>query len=152
MIKKKMTFKDFNGVERTMEFCFHITEAELMQMELETVGGYRGLLQRIIDANDQQSMIRIFKEFIDMAYGVLDAEGIHFRKSPEALAEFKATQAYSDLYMELISDDEKAINFLMAAAPSIPILPENKAEIEKELGVKIPDAMVQEAPTAVVDA
>lgn len=129
MLKKKLTYKDWNGVERTEEFCFHLTEAELMQLELETEGGFKGLLQRIIDASDSAKMIKIFKELIDRSYGVLSDDGKYFRKTPEALRDFQSTQAYSDLYISLLNDEEAA-KFIKAVAPVIPVSEEQKALTE----------------------
>jgi hypothetical protein len=129
MLKKKITYKDFNGVERTEEFCFHLTEAELMQMELETDGGFKGLLQRIIDAKDSIKMVKIFKEIIDRSYGVLSEDGKYFTKNEAELEKFKATQAYSDLYMSLLNDEEAA-KFIKAVAPVIPMAEEDKAMLE----------------------
>lgn len=129
MLKKKLTYKDWNGVERTEEFCFHLTEAELMQLELETEGGFKGLLQRIIDASDSAKMIKIFKELIDRSYGVLSDDGKYFRKTPEALRDFQSTQAYSDLYISLLNDEEAA-KFIKAVAPVIPVSEEQKALME----------------------
>jgi hypothetical protein len=130
MLKKEMTYKDFNGVERKETFCFHLTEAELMQMELETDGGFRGLLQRMIDAREDVKIIKFFKEFIDLSYGVLSDDGKYFSKSPEALARFKSTQAYSDLYMSLLADEE-AVKFIKAVAPVIPMSDEDKAAMDE---------------------
>lgn len=119
MLRKKMTYTNFNGVEVTETFCFHLTQAEIMQMELETVGGYQGFLQKILDAKDVVSMIKVLNEFIDMSYGVLSEDGKYFTKSEEDLKRFKATQAYSDLYMSLL-DPDAASAFINAVAPSIP--------------------------------
>lgn len=128
MLKKEMTYKDFNGVERKETFCFHLTEAELMQMELETEGGFRGFLQRMIDARDDVKIVKYFKEFIDLSYGVLSDDGKYFSKSPEALAKFKSTQAYSDLYMSLL-DADAAAKFIKAVAPVIPITEEEQKNL-----------------------
>lgn len=125
MLKKEIVYKDFNGVERKETFCFHLTEAELMQTELETEGGFQGLLQRIIDAKDSTKMIKIFKEMIDRSYGVLSEDGKYFSKSEKELEKFKSTQAYSDLYMSLLNDEE-AVKFIKAVAPIIPINDEEK--------------------------
>lgn len=129
MLKKEIMYKDFNGVERKETFCFHLTEAELMQMELETEGGFQGLLQRIIDAKDSVKMIKIFKEIIDRSYGVLSEDGKYFSKSEKELEKFKSTQAYSDLYMSLLNDEEAA-KFIKAVAPVIPMTEEDKATVE----------------------
>lgn len=58
------TYKDFNGVERTETKLFNLTETEVMEMELGTAGGVAEMLQRIVDAKDQPTIIKFFKEFI----------------------------------------------------------------------------------------
>ena len=54
------TYKDFNGVERTETKLFNLTETEVMEMELGTAGGVAEMLQRIVDAKDQPTIIKFF--------------------------------------------------------------------------------------------
>lgn len=77
------TYKDFNGVERTETKLFNLTETEVMEMELGTAGGVAEMLQRIVDAKDQPTIIKFFKEFILKAYGEKSADGTYFEKSEE---------------------------------------------------------------------
>ena len=49
MLKKTITYTDYDGLERTEEFRFNLTKAELMDMELTTVGTFSKLMQKIID-------------------------------------------------------------------------------------------------------
>ena len=39
MLKKTMTTVDFGGTERTEDYYFNLTRAEIMEMELTTEGG-----------------------------------------------------------------------------------------------------------------
>ena len=70
MIKKTMTYTDFNGTERTEDFYFNLTKAEVMEMEMSTKGGLAEMIQRIIAAQDQPAIIKIFKDLIIRSYGV----------------------------------------------------------------------------------
>lgn len=88
------TYKDFNGVERTETKLFNLTETEVMEMELGTAGGVAEMLQRIVDAKDQPTIIKFFKEFILKAYGEKSADGTYFEKSeeiPESLPALSST-------------------------------------------------------------
>lgn len=123
MLVKEMTYKDFEGVERKETFCFNLTEAEILKMEWATSGGLANKLQKIMDKKDGVEVMKTFDEIIDAAYGVKSDDGRLFTKTPEALAEFKATQAYSDLYKKLCTDAEAAIDFVNA------IIPEAKDDI-----------------------
>ena len=113
------TYKDFNGVERTETKLFNLTETEVMEMELGTAGGVAEMLQRIVDAKDQPSIIKFFKEFILKAYGVKSADGEYFEKSEEISRKFACTQFYNLLFMELATDDGKAAEFVNHVIPKV---------------------------------
>ena len=112
MIKKTITFIDYNGIERTENFYFNLTEAELTEMELSTVGGYQQYVQNVIDAKDGPSLIRLFKDLIMRTYGVKSPDGREFRKSEEISRSFAQTEAYSKLFMELATDSKAAADFV----------------------------------------
>lgn len=118
MHKITKTYIDFDGNERKEDFYFNLTKAELTDMDLEISGGMTGMLQRIIDANDVSALAREFKAFIHKSYGIKTPDGRSFIKTKEALDSFVSTQAYSDIYMKLVEDDEYAINFIKAVIPS----------------------------------
>jgi hypothetical protein len=119
MLKKTITYTDYNGAERTENFYFNLTETEIMEMELGTVGGYAEMVQRIVDAKDGPEIMRIFKELILKSYGEKSADGRRFVKSKEISEAFTQTQAYSVLFMELISDQtgEVAAAFVNGIIP-----------------------------------
>ena len=52
MLKKTVTYEDFNGVERTEDFYFNLTEAELVDMDMDENNGLAEKLQKIIDSKD----------------------------------------------------------------------------------------------------
>lgn len=118
MIKKTMTYTDFNGVERTEDFYFNLTKAEVMEMEMSTKGGLAEMIQRIIAAQDQPAIIKIFKDLIIRSYGVKSPDGKRFIKNDEVVDEFVQTTAFSDLFMELATDAEKAAEFINGVVPA----------------------------------
>lgn len=118
MHKVPMTYTDFNGIQRTETFYFNLTEAELLDMQLTTYGGYAETVQAIIDAKDQPALIAIFKELLMKAYGRKSPDGRRFDKTPEIVADFVSTKAYSDLYMKLVMDDEYAAEFIGKLIPA----------------------------------
>ena len=117
MIQKTVTYIDFDGNERTEDFFFHLTEQELSEWELSVDGGLSGVLQRIIKSQDNKKIIEIFKDLLLRSYGEKTPDGRGFKKSKEILDNFTCTQAFSDLYMELATDDKAAAEFVNGIMP-----------------------------------
>ena len=117
MIKKTMTYIDFNGAERTEDFYFNLTKAEVLKMEMGVKGGLAEQIQRIVATQDQPAIIQIFEDLIQKAYGVKTPDGRGFIKRASDLEEFISTQAYSDLYMMLATDDKEAAKFINGIVP-----------------------------------
>lgn len=119
MLKKTITYTDYNGNERTEDFYFNLTKAEIMEMELGTTGGLSEMIQRIVSAQDAPAIIKIFKELVLKAYGQKSADGKRFIKSDELSTEFAQTEAYSQLFMELATDADAAAKFVNGIVPQM---------------------------------
>lgn len=117
MITKPITYTDYNGVERTENFMFNLSKAEIMEMELTTTGGLAEMIQRIVAAQDTPSIVKIFKDLILKSYGVKSPDGKHFIKSEELSTEFSQSEAYSVLFMELATDADAAAAFVNGIVP-----------------------------------
>lgn len=118
MLKKTITFTDYNNVERTQDFFFNLNKAELMEMEMSTTGGLAEMIQRIVAAQDAPAILKIFKDLILKAYGEKDPDGIHFNKSEALSRAFSQTEAYSQLFMELATDADAAAAFVNGIIPN----------------------------------
>lgn len=118
MLKKTVTYTDYNGVERTEAFYFHYNEAEILDMEMSTEGGFAERIQKIIDAKDQVSLMQVIKKFVIDAYGVKSEDGKRFIKNDVVRTEFLESPAYSQIWMELVMDDEIAADFINNVIPS----------------------------------
>ena len=119
MLKKTLTYTDFDGNERTEDFYFNLTEAEITNMQLTTEGGMQAYLKKIIESKDQKKLIETFEEIVRKAYGEKSPDGRRFNKSPEITEAFTQTQAYSDIYMELVMDDIAAAEFVNGVLPDV---------------------------------
>lgn len=128
MLKKTVTYNDYNGLERTEDFLFNLSKAELMEMELGVTGGMSEMIKRITNANDIPSLIKIFKDLVLKSYGIKSDDGKRFIKSKEISEAFAQTEAYSNIFMELSTDSDKAAKFVNGLIPneSLDKLPENK--------------------------
>lgn len=118
MLKKTVTFTDFDGNERTEDFYFHFTEQELTEWELSIDGGLSGVLTRIMKSKDDRKTMELFKELVLRSYGVKTPDGRGFIKNQEVLDNFRFTQAFSDIYMELATNDKAASEFVNGILPT----------------------------------
>ena len=119
MLKKEMTYTDYNGTERTETFYFNLTKAEVAEMELSVDGGLTEKLQRIVAAQDGKVIIETFKDLILRSYGVKSDDGKRFIKNQEVRDAFAQTEAFSDLFMELATDAEAAKVFVNGIIPQV---------------------------------
>lgn len=117
MVKKTVTYTDYNGVERTEDFYFNFNKAELLEMEVSAVGGMSERIQRIIDSKDNHILIKEFKDIVLKAYGVKSEDGRRLIKTPEMTEAFTQTEAYSQIFMELATDSDAAVAFMKGIIP-----------------------------------
>ena len=118
MLKKTITYIDYNGTERKEDFYFNLSRAEIMEMEMGTTGGMVEMINRIVAAQDAPAIIDVFKKMILRAYGEKSADGKRFIKSKEISEAFSQTEAYSQLFMELATDADAASKFVNGIVPA----------------------------------
>lgn len=117
MLKKTYTYTDYNGVTRTETFYFHFTEAEILDMEMSAEGGFAERVQKIIDAKDQSALMKVIKNFVIDAYGVKSDDGRRFIKNEEVKTAFVESPAFSDIFMDMVTNDELAAEFVNGVIP-----------------------------------
>ena len=119
MIKKNVTYTDFNGTERTDDLYFNISKIELMELENGYEGGsYGEYLQKIIDDGNAIAIYNEFVHLIDLAYGIKSEDGKHFRKSDEILDGFKDSAVYEKFLTDLLSDENELLTFTKGILPA----------------------------------
>lgn len=117
MLKKVVTYTDFDGNERTEELHFHLSKSELMEMQFNEAGGLEQKLRSIIQQLNGKEMIKTFKELILNSYGEKSPDGKRFIKNDEIRSAFEQTTAYDELFMELVLDSEKMAAFIKGIMP-----------------------------------
>ena len=117
MLAKPITYTDYNGEERTETFYFNLSKAELTELNLTTEGGLQEAIKKIVDAKNVPEVTKWFKRIILMSYGEKSLDGRRFIKSSELSEEFSQTEAYSELFMELVTNEEKAADFINGITP-----------------------------------
>lgn len=125
MLKKTITYTDYDGNSRTEDFWFNLSKAEIIRLEFSESGGMEKLLNKMIAEQDSKKLMNMFETLILTAYGEKSGDGKRFIKSEELSTAFKQTEAYSELIVELLSDEKAASEFVNKVMPQIPV--ENQA-------------------------
>ena len=118
MLKKTITYVDYNGTERTEDFYFNLSKAELIDLQIGQTGGLESTIDKIVKTKDQSKIIKLFKELILKAYGEKSDDGRRFIKSEELSTAFSQTEAFSELFMTFAQDDKAAAEFVNGILPS----------------------------------
>lgn len=130
MLKKTIKYTDFNGNEISEDFYFNLTEAELIEMESKH-GSMQAKLERIINTQDISAIMEIFKEIIVASYGVKSDDGKRFIKDPETTKYLTQSNAYSELYMSLLSNTDEAVAFITGIMPAKIAKQIDKAQLDE---------------------
>lgn len=117
MYRTDVTYENFDGEQVTETCYFNLTKAEMLQLQLQYPEGYQVYLQRLVDDNNRKAMIDEFKHILSMSYGERSADGRKFVKSEEISNAFMASEAYSELFIKLISEEGYAEKFMSAVMP-----------------------------------
>lgn len=117
MLKKTITYTDYNGVVRTEDFLFNLTKTELMKWDLKTPGGLAARLERISQKVDVPSLTAFIEDLIDKSYGIKSEDGVRFIKDENLSKMFTQTEAYDQLFVDLLSDEKKTAEFINGIIP-----------------------------------
>lgn len=123
MIKKTISYVDYDGNKRTEDHYFNLSQAEVAEMELGTPGGVTKMIERLVQEQNGKEIVDTFKDLICRSYGRKSLDGKCFDKDPKWLKEFMQTEAYSQLFIELLSDPDNAAAFFNAVLPKVEAVP-----------------------------
>lgn len=121
MLKYPITYKNFDGEKVTEDYYFNLTKAELMKMELSMPGGFAKTIQKAIETNNMPVVLDAFDKLVLGAYGIKDENGRFLKTDPKTGIKyadlFKDTEAYSELFMTIATDEKEAAKFINAVIP-----------------------------------
>lgn len=125
MLKKTISYVDYDGNERKEDHYFNLNKAEVIELELEEQGGLSKLVEKLVAEQDGKRIMAIFKDLIMRSYGEKSLDGKRFIKSPELSTAFIQTEAYSELIMEMLTDPNAAAAFVNGIVPKSEENPED---------------------------
>ena len=138
MIKKTISYTDYDGNERTEDFYFNLSKPELIEMQTSEAGGIEKKIEKISKEQDIKKIIELMKDIIQRSYGVKSDDGKRFIKNQEVLDEFMQSEAYSELFMDLATNAEAASEFINGILPKGLVEEAKKLEAQNATVVDIP--------------
>lgn len=127
MIKIPITYVGFDNKEITKDFWFNLTKAEIAELQCEFPGYFEGYIERLKHDADVADVVAVFKALILKSYGKRTKEN-KFVKSKEYSEEFAASDAYSELFIKFLDDENDFVSkFLEGALNATP------AEVQKAI-------------------
>jgi len=117
MFKKTVEYDDYDGNRRKEDFYFHLSGAELIEMEAATPGGMEARLMQVVKDNDGGEIVKVFTELVRKTYGKKSEDGRRFQKSDEIWNEFYESSAYDIFFMGLVTDANACAEFANAILP-----------------------------------
>lgn len=138
MLKKNVTYEDFDGNAVTETLYFNISKVEIIEME-DPENDIRVLLQRVTAKGAKGGdILAAFKKLIGLAYGTKSEDGRRFHKDPVQTADFLSSPAYDAVFMELIQGDTmNMLKFIQAMLPSDLATDENMIAAAAQAGIKV---------------
>lgn len=117
MFSRTFEYKGYDGQMHKDVRWFNLSEAELYELDLSSVHGFTGTMNRLLSAERTKEIVDMFKSIILGSVGERSADGRKFLKNDDIRADFYQSKAYSDLFVELVSSGEKLAEFLRGAIP-----------------------------------
>ena len=117
MLKKSITYTDYNGVSRTDDFYFNLSMREIMNMELGGKDAYSKTLETLTATSNVGEIISAFEDLIAKSFGTKSEDGRAFVKNPEATEAFMNSEAYTELLFEFATDANAAADFVRGILP-----------------------------------
>lgn len=133
MLKKQITFTDCEGKQRTDTFYFNLSKAELIKMQFSAAGGLKEMMEKAVKESDNGKLIEVFEDLIRKSYGVKSEDNLSFIKNKNLAEAFMQTDAYSELFMELVTDENAAAAFINGVIP-----PSLAAEVAAQRAISAP--------------
>lgn len=144
MYKTTVSYNDFEGIKREETLYFNLTTAELVKLENSIAGGLEKRIKKMLERQDVPTIMSTMEDLIRKAYGQKSMDGRKFVKSEEVYQDFLYSGAYDAFYMSVITDADKANEFLDGIIPAD--IRAKVAEFEKNGGKVEVDGKVIEMP------
>ena len=121
MIRKTLTYLDYEGQEHTKDFYFSLNQTEFALMNNRMPGGFEAYLKRVQEDHNEEKLLEMLVWFIEEGYGIRLGDD-DFVKEDEAGRKlgkrFRCTEACDNLITELLEKENNIGAFLIGMLPA----------------------------------
>lgn len=126
MITKTIAYTDFNGNPRKETVYFNLTQFEATEIAMEMPDG---IVEEIKDGDNtttalhlveklgNKGVVDFIKNIVLKSYGIKSQDGRRIIKSDDISKEFAETPMFSQLMMDLMTNEQAASDFITAVIP-----------------------------------
>lgn len=143
MLQKIITYIDFDGAEKKQVCYFNMTRAEILKYNTSMPGGVMENIRRWITEGNEAKVFEAFENLILASYGERTPDG-RFIKNQMVRDAFLCTEAYSNLFMEIVNSEEAMAAFIEGIMP--PMSQEQKDAVRKEMSDAVERGDLPEMP------
>lgn len=131
MLKKTISYKDYNDVQRTEDFYFNLDKLEILELEIQFEGGLSATIERLMETDAGAEVYNLFKDIVLKAYGKKSADGKRFMKGDDIALEFAQSPAMAELIFSFLKDANGAADFIAGLLPSQEVIDQVKKDFEE---------------------
>ena len=118
MIKKTMTYVDFNGETVVEDLYFNLNALEYTRLTARNGGDLDKRIAELVEKDDTEGIIALMEDLLLSSYGVKSEDGRRFVKTKQVREDFEYSQAYAELFVILLTNPEETKKFGQGIASS----------------------------------
>lgn len=120
MVKKTITFTDFEGKEVTKDFYFNLSKMEFRVLDRKIPGGLQNMIDQIMKEKDEDRLIDLLDILILESYGEKSEDGRFVKEDRfgrRLSSFFKVSEAWDTLFMNMVQNEKELSEFLSGIVP-----------------------------------
>ena len=134
MVKKTLTFTNFEGEEVTKDFYFNLSKMEFRELDRAIPGGLNNRIEQIRVEKDEDRLLDLMSTLILSSYGEKAEDGRFVKEDAQGRklsSYFKVSEAWDVLFLNLLQNEQELNEFLVGIVPK-DVAEGAKEQIEKE--------------------
>lgn len=111
MFKHSVEYVDFNGSDRKEDLYFHLSLPEVTRLEAEIGMGLEDYIKGLTTNQELNTLLAFLERMLLSSYGQKTSDGKSFIKSQVIREAFEYSQAYAEIFEQVLSNPDLARKF-----------------------------------------